>query len=89
MDGTPLQLTAQVTDVGKPLMSAQDICQKGNEVVFTRDRSCIRNTKTGIEIPMHERGNQYYIVLEVDAVGENGSTVPEPPTFSRQDQLLR
>ena len=41
MDGTPLHLTAHATDVGKPLMSAQDISKKGNEVVFTHDRSRI------------------------------------------------
>ena len=89
MSGASLQLTAQVTDVGKPLMSAQDACQKGIEVVFARYRSCIRNTKTGIETPMYERGNQSYIAFEAGSVVKNGSTAPEPPTFSRQGQLLR
>ena len=54
--GTCLNITAQVTDVKKPLISVQEMVSKGNRVIFKADGPTIRNCKTGIEIPMIQRG---------------------------------
>jgi len=54
--GTCLNNTAQVTDVKKPLISVQEMVSKGNHVIFKANGPTIRNCKTGIEIPMIQRG---------------------------------
>ena len=54
--GTCLNITAQVTDVRKPLISVQEMVSKGNQVIFKADGPTIRNCKTGLETPMTQRG---------------------------------
>ena len=45
-----------MTDVKKPLISAQEMVSKGSHVIFEADGPTIRNRKTGIELPMIQRG---------------------------------
>jgi len=84
--GTCLNITAQVTDVKKPLISVQEMVSKGNQVIFKADGPTIRNCKTGIEIPMVQRGGQYLIELEIAVVGS--SSAASGPIFSRPESLL-
>ena len=87
--GTLLNITAQVTDVKKPLISVQEMVNKGNQVIFKTDGPIIRNCKSGLEIPMVERGGQYLIELEIAAVSGDGSASSSSgPIFSRPEPLL-
>ena len=67
--GTCLNVTAQVADVKKLLISVQEMVSKGNQVIFKADGPTIRNCKTGIEIPMVQRGGQYLIYKARDCSG--------------------
>ena len=49
--GICMNITAQVTDVKKPLISVQGMCRQGNRVILKEHGLAIRNCKTGIEIP--------------------------------------
>ena len=40
-----MNITAQVTDVKKPLIPVQGMCKKGNRVIFREDGPIIRNEK--------------------------------------------
>ena len=87
--GTLLNITAQVTDVKKPLISVQEMVSKGNQVIFKTDGPIIRNCKSGLEIPMVERGGQYLIELEIAVVSGDGSASSSSgPIFSRPEPLL-
>ena len=59
---------------------------KGNQVIFKADGPTIRNCKTGIEIPMVQRGGQYLIELEIAAV--SSASAASGPIFSRPEPLL-
>ena len=87
--GTLLNITAQVTDVKKPLISVQEMVNKGNQVIFKTDGPIIRNCKSGLEIPMVDRGGQYLIEFEIAAVSGDGSASSSSgPIFSRPEPLL-
>jgi len=87
-NGVNMNITAQVTDVKKPLISVQEMCKKGNHVIFKDDGPIIRNEKSGIEIEMIQRNGQYIIELEVNGV-EGDSVAAVGSTFSRPEQNLR
>ena len=80
-NGIGMNITAQVTDVKKPLISVQEMCKKGNHVISRENGPIIRNQKTGIEIGMAQRNGQYIIELGVAATGSTcaavGSSRPE------------
>ena len=85
-----MDITAQVTDVKKPLISVQEMCKNGNRVIFKENGPIIRNEKSGIGIEMAQRNGQY-IELEVAAVGsafEGASSAAAGSTFSRPEQNL-
>ena len=42
-NGIGMNITAQVTDVKKPLISVQEMCRKGNRVIFKEHGPIIRN----------------------------------------------
>ena len=81
-----MNITAQVTDVKKPLIHKQDKCRKGNHVIFKESGPTIRNNKSGIEIPMAQRNGQYLIELEIAVIGT--ASAAAGPTFSRPEYLL-
>ena len=83
-----MNITAQVTDVKKPLTAVQEVCKKGNHVIFKDDGPIIRNEKSGIAIDMIQRNGQYIIELEADGV-EGDSVAAAGSTFSRPEQNLR
>ena len=83
-----MRITAQVTNVKKPLISVQEMCKKGNHVIFKNDGPIIRNDRSGIEIEMIQRNGQYIIELEVNGV-EGDSVAAAGSTFSRPEQNLR
>jgi len=86
--GVNMNITAQVTDVKKPLISVQEMCKKGNHAIFKDDGPIMRNDKSGIEIEMIQRNGQYIIELEVNGV-EGDSVAAAGSTFSRPEQNLR
>ena len=49
--GIGMNITAQVTDVKKPLIPVQEMCRKGNHVILKENGPTIRNGKPGIETP--------------------------------------
>ena len=83
--GTCLNITAQVTDVRTPPVLGQEMVSKGNHVIFKADGPNIRNCKTGVEIPMIQRGRSL-IELEIATVGS--SSAASGPIFSRPESLL-
>ena len=85
-NGANFGLTVQVAGVMKPLISVQEICQKGNEVIFSREKPVIRNISSGVELEMTTKNGQYVIELEVNWV--DGDPVAGS-TFSRPEQNLR
>jgi len=54
-NGIVMNITAQATDVKKPLISVQEMCKKGNHVIFMANGVIIRNEESGIEIEMLRR----------------------------------
>ena len=57
-NGIGMSIIAQVTDVKKPLISVQEMCKKGNHVIFRENGPIIRNEKIGIEIEKAQRNGQ-------------------------------
>ena len=84
--GIGMNITAQVTDVKEPLISVQEMCRKGNYLTSKENGPIIRNEKSGIEIEMAQRDDQYLIELEIAVVGSASAAVG--PTFSRPEYLL-
>jgi len=80
--GIGMNITAQVTDVKKPFISVQEMCRKGNHVIFKESKPIIRNEQSGIEIEMAQRNGQYLIELGIAVIGFSsaaaGSTVSRP-----------
>ena len=64
-DGTKREITAQVCDVNKPLLSVSKMVAAGNRVVFEQDSSYIENIETGERVWLKERGGMYMIKLWV------------------------
>ena len=81
-----MNITAQVTDVKKPSISVQEMCRKGNHVIFKENGPTIRNEKSGIEIPMVQRNGQYLVELEIAVIGSTSAAAGS--TFSRPEYLL-
>ena len=84
--GIGMNITAQVTDVKKPLISVQEMCCKGDHVIFQENRPIIRSEKSGIEIEMAQRNDQYLIELEIAVIGSTSAAAGS--TFSRPEYLL-
>ena len=54
-EGISRDVTAQVCEVTKGLMSVHKLVSKGNRVVFARDRSYIEDAKTGEKMFLQEK----------------------------------
>ena len=85
-NGIGMNITAQVTDVKKPLISVQEMCKKGNHVIFRENGLIIRNEESGIEIEMAQGGDQYLIDLEIAVIGSTSAAAGS--IFSRPECLL-
>ena len=84
-NGANFGLTVQVAGVMKPLISSQEICQKGNDVIFSRGKPAIRKISSGVELEMTYKNGQYAIELEVNSVDGDPAA---GSTFSRPEQDL-
>ena len=85
-NGANFGLTVQVAGVVKPFISVQEVCRKGNEVIFSREKPVIRNISSGVELEMTKKNGQYVVELEVNAIDGDSAT---GSTFSRPEQNLR
>ena len=59
-------------DVRRPLSVVSAMVDEGNEVVFRRSGSFVRNEKTKEKIPMERRGGVYVMELDVEGSQEEG-----------------
>ena len=57
--GVTNQMTAQVTEVKKALLSVAKIVQAGNRVVFDSNNNYIENTTSGKRIPIEQKNGSY------------------------------
>jgi hypothetical protein len=71
------QFTFQVAAVTRPILSVSRICERGNEVEFSRDGKggVIRHVKTQKEIPFIKKNGIYVLKL----------WIPRPAGFTRQE----
>ena len=63
--GEVRDVTAQVCDVNKALLSVKKMVNAGNRVVFEPDGGYIENVHTGKKIDMTDRGGMYTIKMWV------------------------
>ena len=64
-EGHLCSLKMQVSQVNKPLLSVSKVCDRGNEVVFTKDGGKIVNCNTGQEIHFRREDGVYRLQLRV------------------------
>ena len=60
-------MTAQVCDVNKALLSVKKVVKAGNRVVFDEDGSYIEDKQTGEKMWMEENNGMYILKLWVRA----------------------
>ena len=63
MEGVNRLVTAQVTEVSKPLLSVSKMVNAGNTVVFSKDSSYIYDEATGEVMNLEERNGMYLLKL--------------------------
>ena len=61
--GTTHQLTAQVTDVNKALLSVVKTVDAGNRVVFDEAHSYIEDKSNGNRIPVERKNGAYVLKM--------------------------
>ena len=66
-EGTERNMTAQVCDVNKALLSVKRVVKAGNRVVFDEDGSYIEDKQTGEKMWMEENNGMYILKLWVGA----------------------
>ena len=64
-EGTLKNITAQVCDVNKPLLSVSKVVAAGNRVVFDKDGSYIEDIITGDKVWLKNVGGMYMLKLWV------------------------
>ena len=64
-DGLQTEITAQVCDVSKALLSVSKVVAKGNVVAFSPKKSYIENQGTGARIYLKEQGGMYVLKMWV------------------------
>ena len=64
-EGSLRQITAQVCDVNKPLLSVSKMVKAGNRVVFDEDGSYIENVQSGEKVWLKEQGGMYMLKIWV------------------------
>ena len=62
-EGIRRQITAQVCEVNKGLLSVRRMVQADNTVVFTKKGSYIEDNKTGERMHMEEKNGMYMLKL--------------------------
>jgi myosin heavy subunit len=62
-EGSQRNITAQVCDVSKPLLSVKKVVDAGNRVVFEKDGSYIEDVKTGERMWMREEHGMYMLKM--------------------------
>ena len=65
LEGVERYLTAQVTDVSKPLLSVSQLVKSGNTVVFSPEGSWIYEEASGEYMEMEERNGMYMLKVWV------------------------
>ena len=66
-EGVNRVITAQVTEVNKPLLSVSKMVKSGNTVVFSPDGSYIYDADTGEVMNLEERYGIYMLKVWVQA----------------------
>ena len=79
----PKHMTFQCADVHKPLLSVSRIADLGYECVLGNVGGMLRDTVAGDVIPLHRRGNLYFLKAWVRA--DRGDTAG----FTRQEGQAR
>ena len=64
-NGMAREITAQVCEVNKPLLSVSKIVAAGNRVVFDPDGSYIEDTESGEKVWLTNQGGMYMIKMWV------------------------
>ena len=64
-EGGIREITAQVCDVNKPLLSVSKMVAAGNRVVFGPDGSYVEDVKTGEVVWLKEQGGMYMLKMWV------------------------
>ena len=80
----PKRITFQCADVHKPLMSVSRVADLGYECILGAEGGTLRDTVTNDVIPLHRRGNLYFLKAWVRQDESSGA-----PGFTRQDIAAR
>ena len=73
-EGVIRELTCQVCEVNKPLLSVHKVVQAGNRVVFEPGSAWIEDTVTGEVMMLQERGGMYLLSLQTEPGSVDQST---------------
>ena len=76
-EGVVRDLTCQVCEVNKPLLSVHKVVQAGNRVVFEPGSAWIEDTVTGEVMMLQERGGMYLLSLRTEP-GPGDHATPAP-----------
>ena len=72
-DGVERNITAQVCEVSKALLSVKKVVAAGNKVVFEPNQAYIENVATGKKMMMTTNGGMYTLQMWVKADGATGA----------------
>ena len=64
-NGIAREITAQVCEVNKPLLSVSKIVAAGNRLVFDPNDSCIEDIESGEKVWLKNQGGMYIIKMQV------------------------
>ena len=64
-NGIAREITAQVCEVNKPLLSVSKIVAAGNRLVFDPNGSCIEDIESGEKVWLKNQGGMYIIKMQV------------------------
>ena len=64
-NGIAREITAQVCEVNKPLLSVSKIVAAGNRLVFDPNDSCIEDIESGEKVLLKNQGGMYIIKMQV------------------------
>ena len=75
----PKRMTFQCADVHKPLLSVSRIADLGYECTLGNKGGLLRDTMTGDIVPLHRRGNLYFLRawVKADSCEVSGFTRPD------------
>ena len=73
-DSGARQITAQICDVHRPLMSVKGMCRSGHRVIFDEDGSYVENKTTLDRIKIDEVDGEYVLGMWVKSGCDGGSS---------------